>query len=79
MTIICMHCGHIIGTKDGHGVIGLTSGICSACLWLHYPQYAARVVEAKRKENEHIRNSQLQPQPISTTEGSEVVRLDVAA
>lgn len=50
MTIICCHCGHIVGTKDGHGQTGPTSTICNACLWLHYPEYAAEIMEGKYGE-----------------------------
>ena len=44
MQIVCCYCGHIIGTKEGHGQTGPTSGICNACLWLHYPQYAPEIM-----------------------------------
>jgi len=44
MQIVCIHCHHIIGTKPGHGQTGPTGGICNACLWLHYPEYAGEVV-----------------------------------
>lgn len=44
MQIVCIHCNHIIGTKEGYGQTGPTSGICNACLWLYYPQYAAEIV-----------------------------------
>ena len=44
MTIVCAYCGHVIGTKEGHGQTGETSGICNACLWLHYTQYAPEIM-----------------------------------
>jgi hypothetical protein len=31
MEIECMHCRKIYGFKDGLGVTGMTSGICSKC------------------------------------------------
>ena len=49
MQIVCIHCHHIIGTKPGHGQTGPTGGICNACLWLHYPQYAGAIM-AERYE-----------------------------
>ncbi len=44
MTIECAYCHHIIGTKPGHGQTGPTGGICNACLWLHYPEYAGDIM-----------------------------------
>jgi hypothetical protein len=44
MQIVCCYCGHVIGTKEGHGQSGPTGGICNACLWLHYPQYAPEIM-----------------------------------
>jgi len=44
MQIVCCYCGHVIGTKEGHGQTGPTGGICNACLWLHYPRYAPEIM-----------------------------------
>lgn len=47
MTIVCCHCNTVLGTKDGHGQTGITSGICNACLWVHYPEYAPEIAAAR--------------------------------
>ncbi len=31
LTIICAYCGADLGTKDGQGISGVTSGMCPAC------------------------------------------------
>ncbi len=50
IVVTCMHCGHVIGYKPGHGVTGMSSGICTACLWTHYPDLAEEVMELKKEE-----------------------------
>ena len=32
LLIVCSECGIIIGTKDGHGVTGVSHGICEYCM-----------------------------------------------
>ena len=40
LTIICAWCGTALGSKDGNGAAGETSGICEACLATHFPEEA---------------------------------------
>ncbi len=38
MTITCMYCGESMGTKEGYGVKGDTSGICRKCWKERWPE-----------------------------------------
>jgi len=49
MTVECMHCKKIIGEKPGHGVEGVSSGVCPACVKRHYPELADRILEIKEE------------------------------
>jgi len=45
MNVVCAWCGADMGTKDGQGVTGTTSGICKTCakkLWAEAPKTPAR-------------------------------------
>lgn len=51
MTVECCGCGAVVKEKDGQGVSGTTSTICTKCVERLYPAYAEEF-KARQAERE---------------------------
>jgi hypothetical protein len=52
LKITCMHCGKVMGYKEGYGVSGVTSTVCRPCITIHYPILKEAINEAEKAEIE---------------------------
>jgi hypothetical protein len=55
MTVTCAWCGRYLGTKDGHGVEGVSHGICEDCArrWLSDERVEVAVAERETVRREY--------------------------